>query len=130
MGIAIAIGFIFLSFHEGGGKPSMKTMRKTKPMAMAMPMPILIGTFWYFFQKGSGPSSLGPSGLFRVCRQGGVFAGGKERLPVGAAFAGGRGVCRWARCVCRWAGAFVVGQVHLLFKMPSPPGRLNFRFAF
>ena len=49
-----------------GAKPPMKKMRKTKPMAMAMPMPILIGTFWYFFQKGSGPSSLGPSGLFQM----------------------------------------------------------------
>ena len=48
----------------------MKKMRKTKPMAMPMPMPILISTFWYFF-KGSGPSSLGPSSLFQ----------GENRIP-------------------------------------------------
>ena len=55
MGIAIVIGFVFLIFFIGGGKPPMKKMRKTKPMAMAMPMPILIGTFWYFFSKWFGP---------------------------------------------------------------------------
>ena len=55
MGIAIAIGFVFLIFFIGGLAPPMETMRKTKPMAMAMPMPILIGTFWYFFSKLFGP---------------------------------------------------------------------------
>ena len=60
IGIGIAIGFVSLIFFIGGGKPPMKKMIKTKPMAMPMPMPILIGTFLYFFQKGSAPSSLAP----------------------------------------------------------------------
>ena len=57
IGIAIAIGFVFLFFFLPWGvtPPSVKKMRKTKPMAMAMLMPILIGTFWYFFSKWFGP---------------------------------------------------------------------------
>ena len=73
MSIAIAIGFVFfiIIFILGGAwaqaaPPRIKRMRKTKPMAMAMLTPILIGTFWYFFlQNGSTPSNLTPSGLFQ-----------------------------------------------------------------
>ena len=64
MGIAIAIGFVFLILFILGGAawgpwarapPGIKRMRKPKPMAMAMLMPILIGTFWYFLSKWFGP---------------------------------------------------------------------------
>ena len=64
MSIAIAIGFVFLILFILGGAwaqgpqaapPRIKRMRKTKPMAMAMLTPILIGTFWYFFSKWFGP---------------------------------------------------------------------------
>ena len=64
MSIAIAIGFVFLILFIPGGAwaqgpqaapPRIKRMRKTKPMAMAMLTPILIGTFWYFFSKWFGP---------------------------------------------------------------------------
>ena len=66
MSIAIAIGFVFLILFTLGGAawgpwaqapPGIKRMRKTKPMAMAMLMPILIGTF---FQNALAPSSLAP----------------------------------------------------------------------
>ena len=72
MGIAIAIDFVFLIFFSGGAAwgpwaqaPPEKKMRKTKPMAMAMPMPILIGTFLHFFEKSSTPSSSAPFALFQ-----------------------------------------------------------------
>ena len=64
MSIAIAIGFVFLILFILGGAawgpwaqalPRIQRMRKTKPMAMAMLMPILIGTFWYFFSKWFDP---------------------------------------------------------------------------
>ena len=64
MGIAIAIGFIFLIVFNAGGAAwgpwaqapkRIKRMRKAKPMAMAMLTLILIGTFWYFFSKWFGP---------------------------------------------------------------------------
>ena len=64
MSIAIAIGFVFLILFILGGAawgpwaqalPRTKRMRKTKPMAMEMLMPILIGTFWYFFSKWFDP---------------------------------------------------------------------------
>ena len=63
MSIAIAIGLVFLILLILGGAwaqgpqatPRIKRMRKTKPMAMAMLVPILIGTFWYFFSKLFGP---------------------------------------------------------------------------
>ena len=55
MGIAIAIGFVFLIFFIGGGMPPMKKMRKTKLVAIAKPMPIWIGTFFVFFSKKFGP---------------------------------------------------------------------------
>ena len=62
--IAIAIGFVFLILFILGGAawgpwsqapPRIKRMEKTKPMAMAWLMPILIGTFWYFFSKWFDP---------------------------------------------------------------------------
>ena len=61
--IAIAIGFVFLVLFILGGargpwaqaSPRTKRTRKTKPMAMAMLTPILIGTFWYFFSKWFHP---------------------------------------------------------------------------
>ena len=59
--IAIAIGFVFLIlFIQGGAAwaqapPRIKRMRKTKPMAKALLMPILFGTFWYFFSKWFDP---------------------------------------------------------------------------
>ena len=62
--IAIDIGFVFLILFILGGAwaqepqaapPRKKIMRKTKQMAMAMLMPILIGTFWYFFSKWFDP---------------------------------------------------------------------------
>ena len=62
-------------FHSGGAAwgpwaqapPGIKRMRKTKPMAMAMLVPILSGTFWYFFSNGLAPSSLAPFSFFRIC---------------------------------------------------------------
>ena len=64
MSIATAVGFVSLVFFIGGFPPPMKRMRDTKPMAMAMPMPILIGTFGYFFSKWFSPISSVPSSLF------------------------------------------------------------------
>ena len=62
--IAIAIGFVFLILFILGGAWAreiqaaplrIKRMRKTKPRAMAVLTPILIGTFWYFFPKWFDP---------------------------------------------------------------------------
>ena len=57
--IAIAIGFDSrrgrLEPLGPGPPPRIKRMRKTKPMAMAMLMPILIDTFWYVFSKWFDP---------------------------------------------------------------------------
>ena len=62
--IAIAIGFVFLILFILGGAawgpcaqapPRIKRMGKTKPMAMGMLMPILIGTWWYLFSKWFDP---------------------------------------------------------------------------
>ena len=50
MVIAIAIGFCFSHLFHWGSSHQRKKMRETKPMAMAMPTPILNGTFWYFFK--------------------------------------------------------------------------------
>ena len=64
MSTAIAIDFVFLILFILGGAawdpwalspPRIKRMRRTKPMAIAMLMPILIGTFWYFFSKWFDP---------------------------------------------------------------------------
>ena len=57
--MGIAIGFVFLILFILGGAwgpwaqapPRIKRMGKTKPMAMAMLMPILIGAFGYVFSK-------------------------------------------------------------------------------
>ena len=50
--MGIAIGFVSLILREEGpgGK---KKMKATKPMAMLMP--ILIRTLWYFFSKWFDP---------------------------------------------------------------------------
>ena len=45
--------------------PRIKRMGKTKPMAMAMLMPILIGIFGNFFSKWFDPIEQTPSSLFK-----------------------------------------------------------------
>ena len=50
--IAIAIGFVFLILFILGGAAWVPW---AQAMAMALLMPILIGTFWYFFSKWFDP---------------------------------------------------------------------------
>ena len=54
MGVSIAIAIGFVQGPQAA-PPRIKRMRKTKPMVMAMLMPILLGAFGYFFSKWFGP---------------------------------------------------------------------------
>ena len=48
-------GELYVKEGYGHEEKRIKRMRKTKQMEMAMLMPILIGTFWYFFSKRLNP---------------------------------------------------------------------------